>query len=91
MIYLIWVLCATYCVWRLTIRYKKSSWDGVIGASPGLDVLMVILLAPLLATIDISLTWIRMVKEAEEARRRSDKLDLGGKQLLNEEDRHSIY
>jgi hypothetical protein len=90
MIYLIWILCAVYCVWRLTVRYKKSSIDGVIGASPGLDTLMVILLAPLLAIIDISLTWIRMVKDAEEAKRRAENFDLG-KQLLNEEDKDSIY
>jgi hypothetical protein len=32
---------------------------------------MVIILGPLLAIIDISLTWIRIYKEAEEARRRS--------------------
>jgi hypothetical protein len=30
-------------------------------------------LGPLLAVIDISLTWIRIYKEAEEARRRNDK------------------
>jgi hypothetical protein len=29
-------------------------------------------LGPLLAVIDISLTWIRIYKEAEEARRRAE-------------------
>jgi len=38
-----------------------------------LEVIMVIILGPLLAVIDISLTWIRIYKEAEEARRRSEK------------------
>jgi hypothetical protein len=32
---------------------------------------MVVLLAPVLAVIDVSLTWIRIYKEAEEARRRN--------------------
>jgi hypothetical protein len=48
-----------------------SSYDGVIGYSPGLEVLMVIMIGPVLAIIDISLTWIRIYKEAEEARRRA--------------------
>jgi hypothetical protein len=47
--------------------------DGVIGYSPGLEVIMVLALGPLLAVIDISLTWIRIYKDAEEARRRNDK------------------
>jgi len=52
-------------------RSKNISLDGVIGYSPGLEVVMVIVLGPLLAVIDISLTWIRIYKDAEEARRRS--------------------
>jgi hypothetical protein len=34
---------------------------------------MVIVIGPLFAVIDMSLTWIRIYKEAEEARRRSQK------------------
>jgi hypothetical protein len=49
-----------------------SSHDGVIGYSPGLEVLMVIMIGPVLAIIDISLTWIRIYREAEEARRRAE-------------------
>jgi hypothetical protein len=33
---------------------------------------MVIMIGPVLAIIDISLTWIRIYKEAEEARRRQE-------------------
>jgi hypothetical protein len=58
-------------VYKLFKRSKNISLDGVIGYSPGLEVVMVIILGPLLAIIDISLTWIRIYKEAEEARRRS--------------------
>ena len=64
----IWVVSAIYCVYK---RSKNISLDGVIGYSPGLEVVMVIILGPLLAIIDISLTWIRIYKDAEEARRRS--------------------
>jgi hypothetical protein len=58
-------------VYKLFKRSKNISLDGVIGYSPGLEVVMVIILGPLLAVIDISLTWIRIYKDAEEARRRS--------------------
>jgi hypothetical protein len=61
-----------------------------MGASPELDTIMVLVMAWVLAPIDISLTWIRWVKEAEEARRRQNQLELG-KNLLTEEDRTSIY
>ncbi len=44
----------------------------MIGVSPGLDAIMVVLIAPALAVVDLSLTWIRMYKEAEEARRRTN-------------------
>jgi hypothetical protein len=67
----IWVLSAIYCGYKLFKRSKNISLDGVIGYSPGLEVVMVIILGPLLAIIDISLTWIRIYKDAEEARRRS--------------------
>jgi len=45
----------------------------MIGVSPGLDAIMVVILAPALAIVDVSLTWIRMYKEAEESRRRNDE------------------
>jgi len=70
-LFAIWVVSAIYCVFKLFKRSKNISLDGVIGYSPGLEVVMVIILGPLLAIIDISLTWIRIYKDAEEARRRS--------------------
>jgi hypothetical protein len=71
----IWILSAIYCLYKLYKRSKMSSYDGVIGYSPGLEVIMVVMIGPLLAIIDISLTWIRVYKEAEEARRRAEKKD----------------
>jgi len=35
---------------------------------------MVLFLAPVLAVVDVTLTWIRIYKEAEEARRRNNTL-----------------
>ncbi|MEI6189562.1 MAG: hypothetical protein WCP61_03970 [Chitinophagia bacterium] len=69
----IWILSAIYCLYKLYQRSKASSLDGVTGYTPGLELIMVIILGPLLAIIDMSLTWIRIYKEAEEARRRSNK------------------
>ena len=66
----IWILSAVYCLYKLHKRSKSTSLDGVIGHTPGLEVIMVVLLGPLLALIDVSLTWIRIYKDAEEARRR---------------------
>jgi len=67
----LWVLSSVYCLFKLFKRSKAVSFDGVTGYSPGLEAIMVVMLGPLLAVIDISLTWIRIYKEAEEARRRS--------------------
>lgn len=75
-IIIVWILCAIYCLYKLYKRSKMSSYDGVIGYSPGLEVIMVVILGPLLAIIDISLTWIRVYREAEEARRRAAEKNL---------------
>jgi hypothetical protein len=53
-----YVLSVGYCMWRLFKRYQKSSLDGVIGVTPGLDLIVVIVLGPLLAIVDIIATWI---------------------------------
>jgi hypothetical protein len=71
MIWIIYLLSIVYCIYQLNKRYQKNDLGGSIGMSPGLDTLMVVLLAPILAVIDVSLTWIRVYKEAEEARRRN--------------------
>jgi len=66
------IICAFYCFFQLIKKYRKLQNPGMIDVSPGLDTIMVIVLAPALAIVDLSLTWIRMYKEAEEARRRAN-------------------
>ena len=66
------IICIFYCFYQLIKKYRKHSNPGMIGVSPGLDAIMVVILAPALAVVDLSLTWIRMYKEAEEARRRGN-------------------
>jgi hypothetical protein len=43
------------------------------GNSPELDSIMVLIMAWILAPVDVSLTWIRWYRAAEEARIRQNK------------------
>lgn len=85
-----YVICVVYCFYQLFKKLNSRYDDTPMGGSPELDTIMVLVMAWVLAPIDISLTWIRWVKEAEEARRRQNQLEIG-KNLLTEEDRTSIY
>ena len=67
-----YVICLIYCFYQLNVKYKQR---GVEYSSPELDAIMVLVMAWILAPIDVSLTWIRWYKEAEEARRRQNVLD----------------
>jgi hypothetical protein len=67
-----YIICVIYCFYQLNVKYKTR---GVEYSSPELDAIMVLVMAWILAPVDASLTWIRMVKEAEEARRRQNVLD----------------
>jgi hypothetical protein len=61
-----------YCFYQLNKRYKKS---GIEYGSPELDAIMVVVMAWVLAPVDVSLTWIKWYKEAEQARINQMKLD----------------
>jgi hypothetical protein len=67
------IICIIYCYYQLIKKYRRIENPGMIGVSPGLDAIMVLILAPVLAIVDASLTWIRLYKEAEEARRRNNE------------------
>jgi hypothetical protein len=67
----------------LNVRYKR---DGLEYSSPELDSIMVLMMAWVLAPVDVSITWIRMVKKAEEARiRQSSTTFLDADTFRNEE------
>jgi hypothetical protein len=68
-----YVICVIYCFYQLFSKYKQRYDGSVTANSPELDTIMVIVMAWVLAPIDISLTWIRWYKEAEEARIRNNK------------------
>lgn len=67
-----YVICVIYCFYQLNKSYKNRGLE--YGVSPELDSIMVLIMAWVLAPVDVSITWIRMVKEAEEAKRRNSKL-----------------
>jgi uncharacterized membrane protein (DUF106 family) len=65
-------ICIIYCFYQLNKRYRKT---GTEYNSPELDAIMVVVMAWVLAPVDVSITWIRWYKEAEQARRNQNKLD----------------
>ena len=80
-------ICVIYCFYQLFKNLNKRYDGSVTAQSPELDTIMVIVMAWILAPIDVSLTWIRWYKEAEQARINQTKININ----LSNEDRHSIY
>jgi hypothetical protein len=75
MFFTYYIICIIYCFYQLFKNLNKR-YDGSLTAnSPELDTIMIVVMAWILAPIDVSLTWIRWYKEAEQARRRQTKLD----------------
>ena len=68
-----YIICIIYCFYQLNKRYKKS---GTEYGSPELDAIMVVVMAWVLAPVDVSLTWIRWTKEAEQARINQSRFDI---------------
>jgi hypothetical protein len=73
MLLIYYIICIIYCFYQLNKRYKRS---GTEYNSPELDAIMVLVMAWVLAPVDVSITWIRMVKEAEQARINQSKFDI---------------
>jgi hypothetical protein len=67
----------------LNKKYINRGMD--YGTSTEMDAIMVLVMAWVLAPVDVSITWIRMVKKAEEARIRQSKFELDTKDFRNEE------
>ena len=54
--------------------WTKDAMTGGLGINPGLDTLVILIMCWALAPVDIYLRWVRLYKEAEEARRRNSKI-----------------
>lgn len=74
MIWFIYVFSVVYCIFRMYKSYMKSHGSNVIGSSPGLETLAILALAPVLMVVDVSITWVRLYREAEEVRRDNQKI-----------------
>ncbi len=70
-----YVMCFIYCVIMSIRKWNRDVRMGGLGISPGLDSLALLIMCWILAPIDIFLTWIRVYREAEEARRNQTKLN----------------
>ena len=69
-----YIICVIYCFYQLSNRYRKEMMPGGLGVTPAMDAIAVLMLGWALAPVDFFLTWVRIYKEAEEARRNRTKL-----------------
>jgi hypothetical protein len=55
-------------------KWNRDVMSGGLGISPGLESMGLIIMCWILAPIDVFLTWVRLYREAEEARRNNSKI-----------------
>jgi hypothetical protein len=60
---LIYIVSIIYCLAKLSKRTDDRSLGGGIGETPGLDTLMVIVLAPFLAIVDLIISGIILIRK----------------------------
>lgn len=70
-----YLITLTYCLYMSFRKWNRDVRSGGLGITPGLDTMAMLIMCWALAPVDIFLTWIRVYKEAEEARRNQTKLD----------------
>lgn len=59
---LIYIVSIIYCLYKLAKRSSDRSLGNGIGDTPALDTLMVIVLAPFLATMDLLISFLNLLK-----------------------------
>ncbi len=69
-----YVVCFIYCVIMSIRKWNRDVLSGGLGISPGLESMALIIMCWILAPIDVFLTWVRVYREAEEARRNNSKI-----------------
>jgi hypothetical protein len=70
-----YLITFAYCLYMSARKWNRDVRAGGLGITPGLDTIAIVLMCWALAPVDIFLTWVRVYKEAEEARRNIDKRD----------------
>lgn len=68
-----YLITFAYCVIMSMRKWNRDVRAGGLGITPGLDTMALLLMCWALAPVDIFLTWVRVYKEAEEARRRVNR------------------
>lgn len=69
-----YLICLAYCLIMSFRKWNRDVRAGGLGITPGLDTLGLLIMCWALAPVDIALTWIRVYREAEEARRNQTKM-----------------
>jgi len=69
-----YVVCFIYCVIMSIRKWNRDVMSGGLGISPGLESMALIIMCWILAPIDVFLTWVRVYKEAEDARRNNSQI-----------------
>ena len=65
-----YLITLAYCIFMQARSWSRNVRDGGLGVTPGLDTIAILLMCWALAPVDIFLTWVRVYKEADEARKR---------------------
>lgn len=65
MILTIYIISVIYCVYKMYNSYSKKNNDPLY-ATPALETLAILVMAPVLMAVDVSMTWIRLYKERKQ-------------------------
>lgn len=69
-----YLICFIYCVIMQSRQWNKDVMTGGLGISPGLETTALLIMCWILAPVDVFLRWVKIYKDAEEARRNQTKL-----------------
>ena len=70
-----YTVCFIYCIVMSFKKWNRDVRTGGLGITPGMDTMAMLIMCWALAPVDIFLTWMRVYKEAEEARRKHADTD----------------
>ena len=70
-----YLICLAYCLIMSARKWNRDVRAGGLGITPGLDTMALLIMCWALAPVDVFLTWVRVYKEAEEARRKHADTD----------------
>ena len=84
-----YLICFSYCLYMSFKKWNRDITTGGLGITPGMDTLAMLIMCWALAPVDVFLTWMRIYREAEEARRR--QMDIDAFPKLDKEDKDHIF